>query len=312
MNARREQSQKAGLGRQFWRKMQKNGRPQKARTCPSPLISGGTARGGTGHISSYESFALGETRRCRNGVSQGPNADGSPKDRGFGHIDKRMNALAIEAPVLASSSHGLSDAGKFAFSQPGFHYDGCVGIRRFSPEDVPRLFEATRESIGSLCQWMVWCHAGYTMEDCAAFVSASDEKWERGESHSFVIYDVRDGTFLGSAGLNQINHAHRVANLGYWVRSSQAGRGIGTAAVRLVARFGLQELHFNRLDILIPVGNRSSQRVAQKARAKQEGILRNRLVIQGKSHDAIVYSMVAEDLEGQDGQMQPGLQLAGV
>ncbi len=313
MNSGRGHSQKAEMGRHYWRKMQKNGWPKKARPCPSHLISGGTAAGRKRHISSYEGFALGETRRGRNGVSQGPNADGCPKDRGFGQIEKRMNGLTIEAPVLAPASHGLSGAGAPAFSRPGFHYDGCVGIRRFCPEDVPLLFEATRESIGSLCQWMVWCHAGYTTGDCAAFVSACDEKWKRGESHSFVIYDVRDGTFLGSAGLNQINQTHRVANLGYWVRSSQAGRGIGTAAVRLVARFGLQELHFNRLDIIIPVGNRSSQRVAQKAGAKQEGILRNRLVIQGKSHDAVVYSMVAEDLEGREEQiMRPAAQLAGV
>ena len=222
-----------------------------------------------------------------------------------------MNGLPIEATVLAPPSHKFGGAGTLAFSPPSFQYDRCVGIRRFRPEDVPLLFEATRESIGSLCQWMVWCHAGYTMEDCAAFVSACAEKWNRGESHSFVVYDVRDGTFLGSAGLNQINQTHRVANLGYWVRNSQAGRGIGTAALRLVARFGLQELHFNRLDILVPVGNRSSQRVAQKAGAKQEGILRNRLVIQGKSHDAVVYSMVAEDLEGQEGQTRAGAQLVG-
>jgi RimJ/RimL family protein N-acetyltransferase len=136
------------------------------------------------------------------------------------------------------------------------------------------------------------------LEECVAFVSTCDAKWERGDSYSFVIFDVRDGAFLGSAGLSQINQTHRVANLGYWVRSGQAGRGIATSAVKLVARFGLQELGFNRLDIIVPVGNRSSQRVAEKVGAKQEGILRNRLVLQGKPLDAVLYSMVAEDLEG--------------
>ncbi len=137
------------------------------------------------------------------------------------------------------------------------------------------------------------------MEDCSAFVSACDAKWERDESYSFAIFDVRDGTFLGSVGLNQINHAHRFANLGYWVRRSQAGRGVATAAVRRTCRFGLQELGLNRVDIVMPVDNRPSQRVAQKAGAKREGILRNRLVIQGSAYDAVLYSMVAEDLKMQ-------------
>jgi len=210
-----------------------------------------------------------------------------------------MNGFPIEAPVVALPAEGLNGVGAFSFARPNFLRDGGAGIRRFRPEDAPLLYEATRESIESLCRWMVWCHPGYSMEECSAFVSTCDARWERGDSYSFVIFDVRDGTFLGSAGLSQINQTHRVANMGYWVRSSQAGRGIATSAVRLVARFGLQELGFNRLDIIVPVGNRPSQRVAEKVGAKQEGILRNRLVLQGKPLDAVLYSMVAEDLEGE-------------
>ncbi|HXC98185.1 MAG TPA: GNAT family protein [Verrucomicrobiae bacterium] len=217
-----------------------------------------------------------------------------------------MNGFPIEVPV-ASPPEGLNRVGAFSFASPNFLHEGCAGIRRFRPEDAPLLHEATRESMENLCRWMVWCHPGYTLEECAAFVSTCDTKWERGESFSFVIYDLRDGTFLGSAGLSQINRTHRVANLGYWVRSSQAGRGIATSAVRLAARFGLQELGFNRLDIIVPLGNRSSQRVAEKVGAKQEGILRNRLVLQGKPLDAVLYSLVAEDL---DSERQAVAQLA--
>jgi ribosomal-protein-serine acetyltransferase len=226
-------------------------------------------------------------------VSIGP-PRAAPRDRGFGLIKKRMNAPLAEAPAYIGPRDGIET---IPFVLPNHPGDGFTDIRRFRAEDVPPLFEALSESIDDLCRWMVWCHPGYTMEDCAAFVSACDAKWERGESYSFVIFDVRDGSFLGSVGLNQINHAHRVANLGYWVRSSRAGRGIASAAVRLASRFGLQELGLNRLDIVMPVENLSSQRVAQKAGAKCEGILRNRLVLQDRTFDAVLYSMVAEDLK---------------
>lgn len=208
-----------------------------------------------------------------------------------------MNASPAEASKVTQPFDGLGGNAILPFPSEHLSGEGSTNIRRFGPDDVPRLFEATRESIDDLCRWMVWCHPGYTMEDCSAFVSACDTKWDRGESYSFAIFDVRDGTFLGSVGLNQVNHAHRFANLGYWVRRSQAGRGIATAAVRLISRFALEELGLNRLDILMPVDNRSSQRVAQKAGAKREGILRNRLVIRGSAYDAVLYSMVAEDLK---------------
>ncbi len=225
--------------------------------------------------------------------------DGSPKDSGFGQTKKRMNRFSIEGRVAAPPSGGMDGKGAFSFAHSNFPQEGYAGIRRFCADDVPVLHEATRESIDDLCRWMVWCHPGYSLEDCAAFVSTCDARWERGESYSLVIHDVRDGTFLGSAGLSQVNQIHRVANLGYWVRSSQAGRGIATSAVKLMTRFALQELNFNRLDIIVPVGNRSSRRVAEKVGAKQEGILRNRLVLQGKPVDAVLYSMVAEDLESE-------------
>jgi len=46
------------------------------------------------------------------------------------------------------------------------------------------------------------------------------------------------------------------------VRTSQMGRGIATAAARLVARFGLETLSMQRLEIVAAEGNTASQRVA--------------------------------------------------
>jgi RimJ/RimL family protein N-acetyltransferase len=86
-----------------------------------------------------------------------------------------------------------------------------------------------------------------------------------------------------------------MANLGYWVRSSCTGRGVATAATQLIAQFGFEVLTLQRLEILTEVDNKASQRVAEKAGALREGILRKRLVIQGNSVDAVVYSLIAPD-----------------
>jgi ribosomal-protein-serine acetyltransferase len=44
------------------------------------------------------------------------------------------------------------------------------------------------------------------------------------------------------------------------------------------------------------VGNVHSQRVAEKIGATREGILRNRLTLGGKQVDAVMYSLIPEDL----------------
>jgi RimJ/RimL family protein N-acetyltransferase len=111
-----------------------------------------------------------------------------------------------------------------------------------------------------------------------------------------MIYDLQGGGYLGGVGLNHIDRLNQMANLGYWVRTSRTRQGIARAAVRLIAQFGFEQLHFVRLEIVAATGNKPSQRVAEKAGAIREGVLRNRLTLHGKQHDAVVYSLTPGDL----------------
>jgi ribosomal-protein-serine acetyltransferase len=174
---------------------------------------------------------------------------------------------------------------------------GVVGIRPYRPEDVSLLFAAARESVIELSLWMPWCRGDYSMEDSTNWVSSRQAAWEKDEEYSFVIFDVRNGAFLGGTGLNRINKDDKCANLGYWVRTTRTREGIASAAGRLMMRFGLQELGFNRMEIIAAVGNTPSQRVAEKIGAKREGLLRKRILLHGKTHDGILYSLVGEDFD---------------
>jgi ribosomal-protein-serine acetyltransferase len=171
-----------------------------------------------------------------------------------------------------------------------------ISIRRYRATDIPLVYEGVRESISEVTPWMPWCHPDYSMEESAAWVLSRDEAWANDLEYSFVITDAQTGAFLGTVGLNYFNRDHRFANLGYWVRSSRTRRGVATAATVLTARFGLRDLGLQRIEILAAVGNKASQRVAEKAGATKEGVLRNRLSIRGQSYDAGMYSLIATDL----------------
>jgi RimJ/RimL family protein N-acetyltransferase len=174
--------------------------------------------------------------------------------------------------------------------------DGRIVIRQCGPKDAEAICEAVRESIAELVPWMPWCSADYDMSTCRPWLDGRAEAWAAGIEYDFVIIDPRTGRMLGGCGLNQINRTHNFANLGYWVRTSETGRGIGTAAARLVARFGFEQLGLTRLEIVVSVGNRASQRVAEKAGAMHEGIARGRCVIHQRIDDAVMYSLAPKDL----------------
>jgi RimJ/RimL family protein N-acetyltransferase len=176
--------------------------------------------------------------------------------------------------------------------------DGSVGISPFRASDTAALLEAVRESVNEICAWMVWCRPDYSLADSASFISSCAADWREGRRYSFVIFDPSDGSFLGSVGLSEIHPAHKFANVGYWVRTGMTRRGVASAALRLAARFAFERRDLRRLDIVMPADNRASGLVAKKAGAKLEGLMRDRLLLGGKAHDALLYSLVRGDLRG--------------
>ena len=198
-----------------------------------------------------------------------------------------INELAVAPPVVVASALHEDSV------MPANSSECPILLRPFRVTDAAPMYDAARESIGQLRAWMTWCNSNYQFRDAENFVSQCEAAWERGGHYSFAIVENHTQQFLGSIGLSQLNLTHRCGNVGYWVRDSAAGRGIATAATRLLARFAFQELGLCRLEFLIAAGNMASQRVAQKAGAKFEGLLRNRLRLNGTCHDAALFGLVA-------------------
>jgi RimJ/RimL family protein N-acetyltransferase len=174
--------------------------------------------------------------------------------------------------------------------------DRSILVRTYRAEDAGALFEAVRESIAEVSAWLPWCHHNYSIEESRDFIGSREKAAAGDEWYSFGIFEQDSGKFLGGVGLNFFNRVHQMANLGYWVRTSAAGRGIATDATRLVARFGFEQLGLHRIEIVAAVKNIASQRVAEKAGASREGVLRKRLLINGESQDAVLFSLIPEDL----------------
>lgn len=144
---------------------------------------------------------------------------------------------------------------------------------------------------------MSWCRADYSLEETQAWQLDCQRAWATQSSYPLLITDTATGDILGVVDINQINREHNIGNLGYWVVSAHSGKGIVTAAARMMAHFGLTELGLTRLEIVTMVHNAASRRVAEKLGATFECIARNRLMGWGKPHDAAVYSLTPSDLE---------------
>ena len=171
-----------------------------------------------------------------------------------------------------------------------------IQLRRVRPSDAESLYEAVTESIKELSPWMPWCTKEYTIKESKTWCETHEAGWSKKREYDFVIIDKLDGMLLGICGINNINAEVKFANLGYWVRTGRTGEGIATAAVPMLAKFGFDNLNLNRIEIVVAEENFASQRVAEKAGALREGLLRKRLLVHGKVHNAFMFSLVSGDL----------------
>ena len=111
--------------------------------------------------------------------------------------------------------------------------------------------------------------------------------------HQFAI--VEEGGLIGSIGMrvNQFGTGH----IGYWCAKEARGRGLTPRALRLVARFGLEELGLGRLELITDPDNVASQRVAEKVGFRREAILRSHLLHpDGRRRDSVMFSLLPGEL----------------
>jgi ribosomal-protein-serine acetyltransferase len=167
---------------------------------------------------------------------------------------------------------------------------GEVLVRPAAARDAPAIFEAVAASWNELEAWMTWLHPGYGEKDALAWAESREAAFATGEAYEFVVVD-RAGTLLGVCGINSVNRLERAANLGYWVRSSLAGRGIAPAAAAQVVDFAFRETDLVRLEIVCAAGNVRSQRVAEKLGSLRERVLPGHFHLRGQAHDAVLFAL---------------------
>ena len=174
-------------------------------------------------------------------------------------------------------------------------HDGVIALRPYRPEDAEPVLAAVHESSDQVSPWLPALSNEMPLIEVTSYIAIQNHLADLGEAYNFVLQDHASAQILGGIGLTQINARHKYANLYYWVRTSRSGEGIASRAVSLAARFAFVEAGLARVEIVVAVENLASQRVAEKVGAHREGVLRHRISLPGKLHDAVIYSLIPDD-----------------
>lgn len=118
---------------------------------------------------------------------------------------------------------------------------------------------------------------------------------QTGEVAQFIIVDTEAGKDVGSVYLRDIDHKNQKGEYGIFIGEDDCrGKGIGSAAARLILDYAFDELKLNRVFLRVFANNKRAIRSYEKAGFKYEGTFRDDVIIDGVAYD-IVYMAVLKD-----------------
>ena len=141
--------------------------------------------------------------------------------------------------------------------------------------DAGELNRLEQDSFRELHKWMPW---GRTMPTLAATEefcrqSAIDYEVRREFPMLLTLRDTRQ--IIGGCGLIRGDWTVPKFEVGYWLATAHTGCGYMIEAVNSLIGFARRHLKVWRLEIRTDARNRRSVRVAERAKFKLEGALRN-------------------------------------
>lgn len=86
--------------------------------------------------------------------------------------------------------------------------------------------------------------------------------------------------------------------LGSWLLPEHRGRGVGTAAHRLLVDYLFAHTPAHRLEATTEPGNAAEQRALEARRFRREGGIRQNAVRRGQWQDSVLYGLLRDDLAG--------------
>jgi RimJ/RimL family protein N-acetyltransferase len=165
-----------------------------------------------------------------------------------------------------------------------------ISFRRALPDDVDFLLGlVTHEEV----EPFLGGRAAYDRDALLAEVERSEH-----EPQAFGRFVIEaDGERVGSMGFEVSNDRSRIARLERLaVHPDSRGCGVADEAARQLQRYLLDELGYHRLELEIYGFNERAIRHAERVGFVREGIRRKAYLRHGEWQDAVLFSLLREDL----------------
>jgi RimJ/RimL family protein N-acetyltransferase len=165
--------------------------------------------------------------------------------------------------------------------------DAVAGLRSCRDADLEAIVAACRDP--DVARYTSVADP-FTEADARAWLDADRRRRRDGSALTFAIVAAGGGELAGLLTVRVGADDRAVAELGYIVAPWARGNGLAGAAVRLAAAWALAAWELGRVQVTTHLGNRPSERVAEKAGFTREAVLRAWRPMRGGRPDVTMWS----------------------
>ncbi len=160
--------------------------------------------------------------------------------------------------------------------------------------------DGLRQAVSDGELWKIFVTLVPHVDDINAFVKAACELRESGDGLTFAIIDTVTNNVVGSTRFTKADAQYKRVGIGYtFIARSYQKTGINTESKFLMLQHAFEALGVNRVEIITDYLNATSRNAIQRLGAKQEGILRNHMVMpDGRVRDSVVFSIINHEWPG--------------
>ena len=168
-----------------------------------------------------------------------------------------------------------------------------IALEPLRSEHLPGLAAAIRD--GELCSIPVTLvpHP----DELPEFLKRAETRYAAHFERAFATIDLASGVVVGSTRFMSINRDYRRVEIGFTFLAQRWQRShVNTEAKYLMLRHAFEEWRCNRVEFITDVLNTKSRQAILRLGAKEEGVLRNHMIMRdGRVRDSVIYSVVRSE-----------------
>ena len=119
--------------------------------------------------------------------------------------------------------------------------------------------------------------------------------FDKMREYTWTIVDEKTDFAIGRIHLSDFQNNNKTANIGYFLNKSYWGKGIISACIKPVVKFGFEYLKLERIYTTVMVENAGSWKALEKNGFIREGTLRHSFQLKDGLYDCYMYSRLYTD-----------------